>query len=60
MNDRFRTLQCAFAGFDLFTGNVGGIAVSFEFLQARGNYFGEMGLLVALRNSNSLVNLSIT
>src|SRR5271157_2803994 len=58
VSDRFGTLQSALGGFDLLAGNVGGIAVGFELLQARGNHLGQVALLVALADLDRFFDLA--
>ena len=60
MDDGFGALQSTLGGFNGLAGDgAGAILMSFEFHQASGNNLGEMALLVALCNLNSLVDAAI-
>ena len=60
VNDGFGTLQRALGGFDLLAGNVSGIAVGLELLQAGGDDLGQVALLVALGNFDGFIDLAFT
>ena len=60
VNDGFGTLQGALGSFDLLAGNVVGIAVGLELLQAGGDDLGQVALLVALGDLDGFLDLAFT
>src|SRR5512135_622173 len=56
--DGFGALQSALGSFNLLAGNVAGLGVGTEFLQARGHYLSQMALLIALGYADGFVNLA--
>src|SRR5438270_12016207 len=58
VNNGFRTLRGALAGFNLLARNLGGLAVGLDLLQAGGDYLGQMALLVALGYADGFIQLA--
>src|SRR5947209_1199266 len=58
MDNGLSTLQGALAGFNLLAGNLAGIAMGLEFLEAGSYDFGQVALLVALGNTNGFIQLA--
>ena len=59
MDDGFRPLQRALAGFDLFARNLVGFAMRAELLQAGGDNLCQVRLLIALGDTDGFVNLAL-
>src|ERR1035437_2013801 len=60
MNDGFGTLQSALGSFDLFAGDVVGIAVGLELLKAGDHDLGQMTFLVAFGDPDGFLDFALT